>query len=211
MSANAMGRDKIHNLMIKNLTDTNKKHLLHLLNSMLQSSFVPADWKQATIIPIRKPDKPADSPESYRPISLTSCLGKVMEKIINRRLVWTFEKQGLRLKTQAGFRKGRCTMDNIIGLEHFIREGFNKRRPINTYAIFLDVAKAFDTTWIQGLIYKLTNGVNGKILGWLNPLLRNRTYCVRIGNTHSDDRALKIGVLQGSPLSPFLFSVMMDD
>lgn len=103
-----------------------------------------------------------------------------MEKIINRRLVWKFEKNGLRLNNQPGFRKGRSTMYNIIALEHFIREGFNKNQPENTYAVFLDIAKAFDTTWIQGLLYKLSRkGVTGKILGWLNNLLRNRKFCVR--------------------------------
>ena len=212
LKSNAMGKDQIHNKMIKNLSETNKTHLLHLFNSMLMSSYVPADWKQGTIIPLRKPGKPPEKPDSYRPVCLTSCLGKVMERIVNQRLTWHFEKNGLRLKTQAGFRKGRSTMDNIIGLEHFIREGFNKRNPLNTYAVFLDVTKAFDKTWIQGILYKLASkGVNGPILGWLDNLLRDRTYCVRVGNTYSEDHPLKVGVPQGSPLSPFLFSVIMDD
>lgn len=56
-------------------------------------------------------------------------------------------------------------MDNIIGLEHYIREGFNKLNLLNTYAVFLDVTKAFDITWIQGILYKLsTKGINGPIL-----------------------------------------------
>jgi hypothetical protein len=72
--------------MIANLTDTNKTHLLHLFNRMLTTHFVPPDWKTATVIPIRKPDKPAEKLKSYHPISITSCLGKIMEKIINQRL-----------------------------------------------------------------------------------------------------------------------------
>lgn len=78
---------------------------------------------------------------------------------------WLLEKKGLRLNTQAGFRKGRSTMDNIIGLEHYIRKGFNNINPTNTYAVFLDISKAFDTTGIQGLLYKLSKkGIIGKIL-----------------------------------------------
>ncbi len=70
-----------------------------------------------------------------------------------------------------------------------------QKKPLNTYAIFLDIAKAFDTTWIQGLLFKLSpKGVSGNILCWLNNLLRNHTYNVRIGNTHSDDCQLKVGV-----------------
>ncbi len=103
-------------------------------------------------------------------------------------------------------------MDNVIALEHFIREGFNKIQPQNTYTVFLDVAKAFDTTWIQGLLYKLSRkGVTGQTLGWLNNLLRNRTYCVRVGSHFSKERPLKVGVPQGSPLSPLLFLVMVND
>lgn len=202
----------MHNIMLKNLSDPNKLHLLHLFNNMLQTSYVPTDWKKSTIIPLRKPDKPADVPESYRPIALTFCLGKIMERIINRRLSWHLEKFNLLTASQSGFRKGRNTLDNIIGLELFIREGFNKRAPLNTYAIFLDISKAFDITWIQGILYKLSKkGIKGQILNWLNNLLRDRTYCVRIGDTHSDEYPAKIGVPQGSPLSPLLFYVMLDD
>jgi hypothetical protein len=99
-----------HNMMLKNLSYENKSHLLHLLNSMLQTAYVPEDWKKASIL---KLGKPSAEPESYHPIFLTSCLGKIMERIINKRLSWLLVKNGKRLKTQAGFRKGRSTMDNI--------------------------------------------------------------------------------------------------
>lgn len=148
LKSNLMGRDLIHNKMLANLTEENKEHLLHLFSSMLQSHFVPSEWETATIIPIRKAEKPADKPESYRPISLTSYLGKMMEKIINQRLAWWLKK--LTLQPQCGFRKGRSTMDNVISLELFIREGFNKVKTLNTYAIFLDIAKAFETTFDTG-------------------------------------------------------------
>ena len=79
LESRSMGRDLIHNQMITNLWEENKMHLLHLFNHMLQTHYVPTDWKTTTVIPIRKPDKPAEKPESYLPIPLTSCLGKVME------------------------------------------------------------------------------------------------------------------------------------
>jgi hypothetical protein len=76
--------------------------------------------------------------------------------------------------------------DDVIALEHFLREGFNKIQPQKTYAVFLDVPKVFDTTWIQGILYKLSKkGITGKTVGWLNNLLRNRTKCVWVGSHFS--------------------------
>jgi hypothetical protein len=67
------------------ITD-NREHLLDLLNTMLHAAYTQEDWKRATVILIRKQDKPSEEPEYYHPISLTSCLGKIMERIINRRI-----------------------------------------------------------------------------------------------------------------------------
>nr|CAH0112335.1 unnamed protein product [Daphnia galeata] len=202
LKSNTMGQCMVHNMMLKNLSYENKSHLLHLLKSMFQTAYVPEDWKKAPIIPILKPSKPSAEPESYRPISLTSCLGKIMERIVNKRLSWLLQKNGKKLKTQAGFHNRRSTMENIISLDHYIRHRFNQPKSLNTYTVFLDISKAFDSTWIQGLLYKLSNiGITGNILRWLSNLLRNRTYNV----------SLKIGVPQGSPLSPLLFSIMIDE
>ena len=171
-----MGRDLIHNQMLKSLSENKKKHLLHLFNIFLKKSYVPDRWKVAVIIPIRKPGKTASNPESNRPISLTSGLGKAMEKIINRRLAQLFERNESRLTNQSGF--GKSTMDSP-GAIHPIN--FNPKQLLNTYAVFSDLAKAFYTTWIQGLLYKIgSKGVTGHTLGWLNNLLRSRTYCIRV-------------------------------
>lgn len=82
----AMGLDRIHNAMIKNLSKTNREALLHLYNLLFQNGVVPDGWKSAAVIPIPKAGKPLDKAESYRPISLTSCLGKTMEKMLNNRI-----------------------------------------------------------------------------------------------------------------------------
>lgn len=130
LKSQAMGRDLTHNSMLKNLNEDNRKHILHLFNLLLEKAYVPDSWNRAVVIPIRKPDKPANKPDLYRHFSLTSCLEKIMEKIINRRLVWYFEKNGLRTINQDS-KKGRVTMGNIVALEHSIREGFNKIQPQN--------------------------------------------------------------------------------
>ncbi|KZR98229.1 putative Pol protein, partial [Daphnia magna] len=150
----AMGRDKVHNEMITKLDKENRCTLLELLNISYSSGYLPPEWKNAIVVPIPKPNKPPNLPDSYRPISLTSCLCKVLERIMNNRLKWYAEKNRLLPKFQTGFRNGCTTTDNLIRLESAINNGFNENK--STTAVFLDIEKAYDSTWITGLIYKIT-------------------------------------------------------
>lgn len=75
----AMGRDKVHNEMITKLDKENRCTLLELLNISFSSGYLPPEWKNAIVVPIPKPNKPPNLPDSYRPISLTSCLCKVLQ------------------------------------------------------------------------------------------------------------------------------------
>jgi hypothetical protein len=97
--------------MLSNLSPTNKLYVLHLFNIPYVNDFVPDIWKKAIVIPFLKSGKPADSASSYRPISLTSCLGKLFERIITNRLSWFVESKNIIGPEQAGFRKNHCTTD----------------------------------------------------------------------------------------------------
>ena len=105
----------------------------------------PPSWCISTVVPILKPGKEETDPGSYRPISLTSCLCKIMERIINDRLIWYLEKSKLITPVQCGFRKHRSTTDHLVRLESFVREAFIQRQ--HAVAIFFDLEKAYDTTW----------------------------------------------------------------
>ena len=84
------------------------------------SGEIPECWKEATVIPISKPDKDSKNPSNYRPISLMSCVCKTMERMIDARLVWFLEKNNVLTKYQSGFEKGLTTTDQLIRLESFI-------------------------------------------------------------------------------------------
>ena len=86
---------------------------------------MPPEWKHATVISIVNPGKDASKPESYRPLSLTSCLCKVMERMINTRLVEYLEMRNILDKVQCGSRKGRSTNDYLARLEAGIRTAFS--------------------------------------------------------------------------------------
>ena len=152
--SNATGVNEVHNAMLTNLSPPNKKYLLHLFNIMYLNDFVPDSWKRAIVIPLLKPGKPADKATSYRPISLTSCLGKLFERLLTHRLNWFVETKNLLGPEQAGFRKSRCTTDHLVAIDIDIKRGFKEKE--STVAVFLDIDKAYDTVWTKGLLFKLT-------------------------------------------------------
>ena len=106
LPSKAMGLDRVHNQMICRFSDDNLNALLHLVNIMLAAGYVPPSWKNAVIAPILKPNKPPTETGSYRPIALTSCLGKVMERMINNRLKWHIEKIITYRRPRQDFAKG---------------------------------------------------------------------------------------------------------
>ena len=103
LNCNATGLDLVHNKMLKRHSFVNRAHLCHLFNCLLMGKYVLAEWKNAVVIPILKSGKSANKVYWYRPISLTSCLGKIMERLINNRLSWFLESKNSIPARQAGF------------------------------------------------------------------------------------------------------------
>ena len=108
----------------------------------------------AIVIPIAKPGKDPCLPTNCRPISL-SCLCKLIEKIVNSRLMWYLEENGILTPTQSGAGKSRSTLDSLTSLENQIKEGFLHKKI--TVAIFFDIEKAYDTTWRYLILKSLYN------------------------------------------------------
>ena len=107
----ASGKDKITYQIIAKLPEKIKDVYVDLFNKCLQKNYIPKSWKIAEVFTLLKHGKPADNPDSYRPISLTPHSGKIFERIINSRLVHFLEKNNVIPKEQAGFRRFRCTTD----------------------------------------------------------------------------------------------------
>ena len=205
----APGPDKIHNEIIKHLPTLTLNTLLRIFNDIWQENTFPKEWHKAITIPIPKEQKDHTDPINYRPIALTNCLCKIMEKIINKRLNYFLETNDLIAKTQCGFRRNHSTTDHLIGLETYIREAFVRKEHV--VAIFFDIEKAFDTTWKYGILRDLYDmGLRGNLPIFIANFLKNRTFQVRIGNCLSDTFIQEEGVPQGSILSPTLFNIKIN-
>ena len=162
------------------------------MNISWERGEVPADWKIATIIPIKKPLKDKMDPQSYRPIYLTSCICKTMETLIVKRLTSRLEKHSTLSKNQSGFRPGRSTTDQCTRLESEINLGLMERKVVG--AATLDLEKAFELMWSKGTIRKLKEyGINGKMLRWIHTFLTSRKIQVRVGDDISELHNLENG------------------
>ena len=135
-----LGPDEVHYQILKHLPLKSLQTLLDIFNNMWETGKFPEGWELTTIIPIPKPGKDHTEPTNYRPIALTSCLCKTLERMINARLVWYFETNNLISPVQSGFRSERSTNDNLVRLETFIRDAFIKKEHV--VAVFFDLQKA---------------------------------------------------------------------
>lgn len=205
----AAGPDEIPMVFLKKLPESAFSKLLNLYNTIWLSGKFPDLWKTAIIFPIHKPGKSKIEATSYRPISLTCTLCKLLEKVINKRLMWFLEKRELLVKEQNGFRPNRSTLDNIVQFQTEILDTFANKQDL--VAVFFDFQHAFDTTRPDTIIDKLTqNGISGCTYRFIRNFLSDRTFKVRINGTESDQYHLDCGVPQGSVLSTTLFLIAIN-
>jgi len=207
------GPDNIHNRCLKNYTELLVQHLTKLFNIILKQGYIPKMWKKANIILLLKPKKDKQHPSSYRPISLLSCLGKLMEKIMKQRLLLELERRNILPQHQAGFRPGKSTIYNIVRLERFA-QGQLRRVPRRRHSavILFDIKAAFDSVWHDGLIYKLNDlRLPQYIINYIISFLQNRNAAIEIENILSRSFNLMSGTPQGSPLSPLLYIIYTAD
>ena len=206
----APGQDGVSNDMLKHLGPTARKTLLEIFNRCWNKGIIPDIWKEAHIVPIFKKGKDKTRPENYRPISLLSCIGKLMERIITRRLTWFLESRNVFSPTQTGYRQHRNTEDQLAYLTQSIENAFQEKKKV--LAVFFDLSKAFDRVWKKGLQLKLLQaGVRGHMFRWISNFLYHRTARVKLDGCLSKLVRLSEGVPQGSVLSPVLFLLYIND
>lgn len=205
----AMGWDGIPTMFLKIYKDQLVPSITHVCKLSLSTGIFPDAFKKAVVKPIFKSGN-RDCVSNYRPISILPSMSKVLEKIMNKRLIKYLEINNLLSPQQYGFRANKSTSDAVHDLTECIVSNLDGGR--KCLSIFLDLAKAFDTVSIPLLLDKLQRlGIRGLPLDLFASYLSQRHQIVKIENHASDDLLLSYGVPQGSILGPSLFLVFIND
>ena len=203
------GVDGIHPKLLFELKNELANPLSKLFSLSVELSIVPQDWRDANVTPLFKKGS-RNQPENYRPISLTSIIGKILESIIKDNLVKHLESYNLIRDSQHGFRKGRSCLTNLLDFMEVVTQYLDANQPVDL--VYLDFAKAFDKVPFERLFRKLeSHGVGGQALQWIKQWLSNRRQRVTINNMFSQWGEVTSGVPQGSVLGPVLFLVYIND
>lgn len=204
------GPDSIPYQLITMLSESGLHFLLEIINQSWRTGEIPEVWKSSYVKPILKAKRDASEFDSYRPITLSNTIPKIVERLVSRRLNWFLVKNKLINQNQTGFLRGHQTVDQVYRLTK--EAGCAIESGNQTVAILIDFSCAFDLVWTDAIIMKLMKlHVGGLMLRWIKSFLSDRLYRVKINEDISDPYSLDNGTPQGSSLSPLLFLVMVND
>lgn len=200
------GYDLIDTTLIKHLPTNCVQQITKLFNSCLSLKHFPNQWKISKVIMIPKPGKEPTKTSSYRPISLLPILGKLLEKMLLRRMLVHLEN--VIPKHQFGFRERHGTIEQVYRITDTINRALKKKY---CSAVFIVVAQAFDKVWHEGLLYKIKKFLPSSFFLLLKSYISGRCYEVNYNSETSPLYPIRSGIPQGSILGPVLYLIYTAD
>ncbi|XP_077560639.1 uncharacterized protein LOC144175440 [Haemaphysalis longicornis] len=205
----AAGPDQVTNKALRNLNDTAIEALTKYFNKCWRTGKLPQQWKTAKTVLIPKPGKPPHI-DNLRPISLTSCVGKVLEHVLLNRWQRFLEESDIYPDTMLGFRAKLCTQDAMLLLKHEI---IDRKFPTldNRAVLGLDLQGAFDNVHHSAILQQVSNlNMGQRTFAYIKDFLTNRITRLVAGELQLPPKQLgSTGTPQGSVISPLLFNIVM--
>lgn len=203
----AAGHDQINTKDILTLKINIVPVLVLLINEIFHHGIYPEILKIGKVIPLHKSGS-TKGIDNYRPITMVSCLSKLIEKIIKKRIVTFINKDVKFDRYQYGFQENSSTLSATSDVVNYISSKLDGKYFVLT--VFIDLRKAFDVVDHKILLKKIENmGIRGNLLTLLTTYLLNREQYVSLGNNCSDVQQTNYGVPQGSVLGPFLYTLLV--
>ena len=217
----APGPDRLCAEHLQHLGPVAQSVMLALINASWCSGCVPSSWRRAHIIPILKSGKDPQAVSSYRPISLTSHLAKLAERMVGARLSHLLDSQHAVPPEQVGFRRGRAAEDSLARLIQTVQDGWNRPkargRPKDGVSadkfvlVAYDFSRAYDVVDHRMLLAKMLRVLPHCMSTWVFQFLRDRRARAEVNGALSSERVFRAGLPQGSVLAPTLFTLWAAD
>jgi hypothetical protein len=214
----ALGTDDVSPYFIKHGGDAMAAALYMLFSISYSHGHIPGELKHGKVAAIYKQTGRKDDASNYRPIAVTSVVMRLWEKMMKDTTTELMTRNGIPAMSQFGFTAKRSTYDAVYRLLSTTVDNFRHIRGTSTRdkhspTVFIDVSKAYDTVWIQGLLYKLKRlqGMTPHLMRFYTNFLLDRTMAVHHSGLRSDTHTLAAGVPQGCVLGPFFYTIYVHD